>query len=76
MNLKILRRFSAGVLGLGLLIGCGSATSTSDEGSTPISEVPIIEAVTTSVEIPTTIAVVDARPACSMSAVDPNQVDR
>jgi len=75
MNLKFLRRFSAGVLGLGLLIGCGSATSTSDEGSTPISEVPMTEAATTSVEIPTTTAVVNTQPACSMSAVDPGQAN-
>jgi hypothetical protein len=75
MNLKFLRRFNAGVLAVGLLVGCGGAASTGDMGSTTISEVPITEAATTSVEIPTTTAVVDARPACSMSAVDPNQVN-
>ena len=72
MNLKFLQRFSAGVLGLGLLIGCSGSVGTGTEGSTAVSEVPITEAVTTTVEMPTTTAVVDARPACSMSAVDPN----
>jgi hypothetical protein len=75
MNLKFLQRFSVGVLGLGLLIGCGGAIGIGDEGLTPISEVPITEAVTTVVDAPTTTAVVDARPACSMSAVDPGQVN-
>ena len=75
MNLKFSQRFSAGVLGMGLLVGCGSAVNTSDDSSTMISEVPITVAVTTVVEIPTTTAVVDARPTCSMSAVDPNQVN-
>jgi hypothetical protein len=75
MNLKFLQRFSAGVLGLGLLIGCGGAVGIGDEGLTPISEVPITEAVTTVVDAPTTTAVVDARPACSMSAVDPGKVN-
>ena len=69
------RCFGVSALAVGLLAGCGSATSTSDEGSTPISEVPITEVATTSVEIPTTTAVVDARPACSMSAVDPYQTN-
>ena len=75
MNLKFSQRFSAGVLSMGLLVGCGSAVNTSDDSSTMISEVPITVAVTTVVEIPTTTAVVDARPTCSMSAVDPNQVN-
>ena len=75
MNLKFLRRFNAGVLAVGLLVGCGSSTSTSDEGSTPVSEVPITEASTTSVEMPTTTVFVDTKPACEISAVDPNQVD-
>ena len=47
MNLKFLQRFSAGVLGLGLLIGCGGSVGTGTEGSTTVSEVPITEAVTT-----------------------------
>ena len=75
MNLKFLRWLSAGMLGVGLLVGCGDAATTGDMGSTPISEVPITEAATTSVEIPTTTAVVDTRPACSMSAVDPGQTN-
>ena len=75
MNLKFLRRFNAGVLAVGLLVGCGSSTSTSDEGSTPVTEVPITEASTTSVEMPTTTVFVDTKPACEISAVDPNQVD-
>jgi hypothetical protein len=75
MNLKFLQRFSAGVLGLGLLIGCGGAVGIGDEGLTPISEVPITEAVTTVVDAPTTTAFIDTRPACSMSAVDPNETN-
>jgi len=75
MNLKFLQRFSAGVLGLGLLIGCGGSVGTGTEGSTTVSEVPITEAVTTTGEMPTTTAVVDTRPACSMSAVDPNETN-
>jgi hypothetical protein len=75
MNLKFLQRLSVGALAVGLLTGCGSSTSTSDEGSTPASVVPITEASTTSVEMPTTTVFVDTRPACEISAVDPNQVD-
>ena len=75
MNLKFLQRFSVGVLGLGLLIGCGGAVGIGDEGLTPISEVPITEAVTTVVDAPTTTAFIDTRPACSMSAVDPNETN-
>jgi hypothetical protein len=75
MNLKFLQRLSVGALAVGLLTGCGSSTSTSDEGSTPVSVVPITEASTTSVEMPTTTVFVDTRPACEISAVDPNQVD-
>jgi hypothetical protein len=75
MNVKFLQRLSVGALAVGLLTGCGSSTSTSDEGSTPASVVPITEASTTSVEMPTTTVFVDTRPACEISAVDPNQVD-
>jgi hypothetical protein len=75
MNLKFLRWFSAGMLGVGLLVGCGDSATTGDMGSTPVSEVPITEASTTSVEMPTTTVFVDTRPACEISAVDPNQVD-
>ena len=75
MNLKFLRWLSAGMLGVGLLVGCGGSMGMSDEGSTPVSEVPITEASTTSVEMPTTTVFVDTRPACEISAVDPNQVD-
>ena len=75
MNVKFLQRFSVGVFGLGLLVGCGGSTNTGGIGSTPISEAPTTEAVTTSVEIPTTTVFVDTRPACEMSAVDPNEVD-
>jgi hypothetical protein len=75
MNLKFLRWSSAGILGVGLLVGCGGSMGMSDEGSTPVSAVPITEASTTSVEMPTTTVFVDTRPACEISAVDPNQVD-
>ena len=75
MNVKLLQRLSVGALGLGLLIGCGGAVGIGDEGLTPISEVPITEAVTTVVDAPTTTAFIDTRPACSMSAVDPNQMN-
>lgn len=75
MNLKFLRWSSAGILGVGLLVGCGGSMGMSDEGSTPVSVVPITEASTTSVEMPTTTVFVDTRPACEISAVDPNQVD-
>ena len=75
MNLKFLRWLSAGILGVGLFVGCAGSMGMSDEGSTPISEAPTTEAVTTSVEIPTTTVFVDTRPACEISAVDPNQVD-
>ena len=75
MNLKFLRWSSAGILGVGLLVGCGDSATTGDMGSTPVSEVPITEASTTSVEMPTTTVFVDTRPACEISAVDPNQVD-
>ena len=75
MNLKFLRWLSAGILGVGLLVGCDGSMGMRDEGSTPISEAPTTEAVTTSVEMPTTTVFVDTRPACEISAVDPNQVD-
>ena len=75
MNLKFMRWLSAGILGVGLLVGCGGSIGMSDEGSTPISEAPTTEAVPTSVELPTTTVFVDTRPACEISAVDPNQVD-
>jgi hypothetical protein len=75
MNFKFLRWLSAGILGVGLIVGCGGSMGMSDEGSTPISEAPTTEAVTTSVEMPTTTVFVDTRPACEISAVDPNQVD-
>jgi hypothetical protein len=75
MNLKLLRWLSAGILGVGLLVGCGGSANTGGIGSTPISEAPTTEAVTTSVEIPTTTIFVDTRPACEISAVDPNQVN-
>jgi hypothetical protein len=75
MKQQISRWFSAGVVGMGLLVGCGSATSTSDENSTPISEAPITEATTTSVELPTTTALTYQRPECSMSAVPPNETN-
>ena len=76
MNLKFLRWLSAGMLGMGLLVGCGDAATTGDMGSTPITQVSITEVVTTSIEIPTTTVVVDARPSCSMSAVAPGQVNQ
>ena len=75
MNLKFLRWLSAGMLGVGFLVGCGDAATTGDMGSTPISEVPTTEVVPTSVELPTTTVFVDTRPACEISAVDPNQVN-
>ena len=75
MNLKFLRWLSAGILGVGLLVGCSGSMGMSYEGSTPISEAPTTEAVTTSDEMPTTTVFVDTRPACEISAVDPSQVD-
>ena len=56
-------------------VGCGDAATTGDMGSTPISEVPMTEVVPTSVELPTTTVFLDTRPACEISAVDPNQVN-
>lgn len=75
MNLKFLRWLSAGILGVGLLVGCSGSMGMSYEGSTPISEAPTTEAVTTSDEMPTTTVFVDTRPAWEISAVDPSQVD-
>jgi hypothetical protein len=63
------------MLGVGLLVGCSGSMGMSYEGSTPISEAPTTEAVTTSDEMPTTTVFVDTRPACEISAVDPSQVD-
>ena len=75
MKQQMVRRFGVGALAVGLLAGCGSSTSTSIEGSTPVSEVPITEASPTSVEIPTPSSPVDLRPECLMSAVDPNETN-
>jgi hypothetical protein len=61
MNLKFLRWLSAGILGVGLLVGCSGSMGMSYEGSTPISEAPTTEAVTTSDEMPTTTVFVDTR---------------
>jgi hypothetical protein len=75
MKQHMARRFGAGAVLVSLLAGCGSSTSTSIEGSTPVSEVPITEASPTSVEIPTPSSPVDLRPECLMSAVDPNETN-
>ena len=75
MNRMLLQRFGVGVLGMGLFVGCGGSVGVGNESSTPISEVPITEVVTTVVEMPTTTAFAYQRPDCSMSAVDPYQTN-
>ena len=72
MKRQWVRRFGAGAVVVGLLAGCGGTSSSSNEGSTPVSEVPITDASTTSVEMPTPSSPIDLRPECLMSAVDPN----
>ena len=58
-----------------MLSACGGSMKSNDGNSTPISEVPITEVVTTVVEMPTTTAFAYQRPDCSMSAVDPYQTN-
>lgn len=75
MKQQMVRRLGVGAALVSLLAGCGSTTSTVIEDSTPVSEVPITEVSTTSVEMPTPSSPVDLRPECLMSAVDPNETN-
>jgi hypothetical protein len=73
MKQRLVRRFVVGALAACLLAGCGSATSTTDEVSTPVSEVPMTEAATTTLEIPTTTAPLAVKPACDFASVSVDQ---
>ena len=58
---------------VGLVAGCSSSASTTDDGSVPVSDVSSTEAPTTTLEIPTTTAPLAVEPACDLSAVSGDQ---
>ena len=73
MKQHMVRRFGAGAVLVSLLVGCGSSTSTRTEDLTPVSEAPITQAATTTLEIPTTTTTLAGKPACDLSAVSADQ---
>lgn len=58
---------------VGLVAGCSSSASTTDDGSALVSDVFSTEAPTTTLEIPTTTAPLGVEPACDLSAVSADQ---
>jgi len=73
MKQHMVRRFGVGALVVGLLAGCGGSTSTSDEGSIPVSQVPITQAATTTLEIPATTTPLADKLACDLASVSVDQ---
>ena len=73
MKQEIVRRLGVGAVIVGLLAGCGSSASTTDDGSVPVSGVSNTEASTTTLEITTTTAPLAVKPVCDLSAVSADQ---